>query len=90
MPDLATDALIEDGRVVLHPPPHRDMIHRETTLRHNVFQITVAKRVPKIPSHARHNDLVLKVSPSEQRRSVSSHSFTLPDPLRAFATHPTR
>jgi hypothetical protein len=50
--------------------PNRDVIHGQTELRHHLFQVAVAERVPQIPSHTKSDDHVLGVRPSKKRRPL--------------------
>jgi hypothetical protein len=84
MPELTANPLILNGRLALDPTPARDVIHGEPTLRHNFFQISVAKRVTQIPPDAQNDDHVLKVPPTEQRRAVLHRGTTLPNWSTAF------
>jgi hypothetical protein len=43
------------------------MIHRNSTLRHHLFQIAAAQRMPQVPPHTQNDDDIIKVSPSERR-----------------------
>jgi hypothetical protein len=59
---FATNALIQNGRIPLHPSLDRDVVDRETALRH-FFQIPVAERVSQVPPHGQHDDLSSKCRP---------------------------
>ena len=84
MPKLRSKPLIQNGRIVLHPAPNGDVVHRQAPFRHHFFQVAVGKRVPQIPPHAQNNNHVLEVSPSKQCRAVLAHRLTLPDPPIRF------
>src|SRR6266536_1694114 len=80
MPTFATKPLIQNGRITLDPTPDGNVIHRQSTLRHHLLQISVAQRITQVPPDAKNDDPVLKVSPTEQRRPILAHRFTLAEP----------
>src|SRR5712692_351053 len=80
MPTFATKPLIQNGRITLDPTPDGNVIHRQSTLRHHLLQISVAQRITQVPPDAKNDDHVLKVSPTEQRRPILAHRFTLAEP----------
>jgi hypothetical protein len=43
MPELTAKPLIQNGRIVLHPAPNRDVVHRQAAFRHHFFQVAIAK-----------------------------------------------
>lgn len=49
------------------------MINGESSFEHQLLDISVAEPVPQVPPHAEDDDLILKVSASEQRRSLPTH-----------------
>src|SRR5687768_2141774 len=79
--ELATNPLIQTWRIVLDPTPDRDVVYTELALRHDVLQI------PQIPPEAQNDDHVLEVPPTEERRPLLAHRFTLPDRPRARLQH---
>src|ERR1035441_9566750 len=67
---LATNALIQNGPIPLHPAPDRNVVDGEAALRHDFFQVPIAEGVPQIPSDAEHDDYILEMSSTEQRWSL--------------------
>jgi hypothetical protein len=81
MPEFAPKPLLQEGGIMLDPAPDGDVIHGQAALRHDLFQVAVAQRIPQIPPDAKHDNNVSKVSPPERRWSSSAHRITLPDHL---------
>jgi len=52
----APKALIQQQRIMLGPTPDGNVIHSQATLRRDLFQIPVAKRIPQVPPHAKHDN----------------------------------
>jgi hypothetical protein len=75
---------------MLDSAPDGDVIHGQPTLRRDLFQIPVAQRIPQVPPHAKHDNDIGKVAPTERRGSGAGHRVTLPNAQPLFATDPTR
>jgi hypothetical protein len=73
---------------MLDPTPDGDVIHCQPTLRRDLFQISVAQRIPQVPTHAKHDHDISKVAPTERRWSGSDHRITLAKAQPPFATDP--
>ena len=43
MPELAANLLIQNGGIALDPTPDRDVVRRETTLGHDLYQIATSR-----------------------------------------------
>jgi hypothetical protein len=61
-------AFVELWGVSLYPTIDGGMIDRESALDHHLFQVTVAERIPEVPTDAQENDLGFKVTPFERTR----------------------
>ena len=72
---LTADALVQFRCIALYPSPNGSMIHRQIALGHQFFQIAITERKPQVPAYAKHNDLVLKMPPLEQRRPSVLHGL---------------
>jgi hypothetical protein len=48
VPEFAANALIQNGRVVLDPPPDRDVVNGKPALRHDFSQVSIAEGVSQI------------------------------------------
>src|ERR1700722_13240383 len=90
MAHLSSNALIQNRRVVQNPAGNRGVIDCQSTLRHHLFKVPVAQRVPQIPSHAQNDNVAPKMSPTEQCWLALAHSLhpTKPTLIR-FATQPS-
>src|SRR5262249_55005040 len=51
----------------------RGMIYPEPPFGHHFLQIAQRQAIPQVPSDAQHDDVVLKVTATEQRRSSPPH-----------------
>lgn len=71
--ELGTAFLLQDWRVILNPTVDSRVIHTEATLSHHFFKVSVAQRVPQVPSASdtKQDDLSLIVSILEQLRLVA-------------------
>ena len=78
MSELSAKALIQKWRIALDPTPDGDVIYRQPTLRHHLFQVPVAQRITQVPPDAQKDDDILEVSPAEQHWPVLAHRITLP------------
>jgi hypothetical protein len=80
--------LIQKRRVMLDPPPDRDVIHGQAALRHDLLQVAIGKRISQVPANAQKNDDIGEMSPAERRWSGLAHRITVSKAPRPFATHP--
>jgi hypothetical protein len=81
MAEFPSKPLIQKGGVMLDPPPDRDVIHGQASLRHDLFPIPIAQLISQVPADAKHDDDIGQVSPTECRWLGSAHAITLPDDL---------
>jgi hypothetical protein len=89
MPELAANPLIQNGDVALDPTPNRDVVHSETALGHDLFQIPLAERISQIPPYTQNDDHGFEVPPTEPRWPLLARRITLPDRLPTIATDPS-
>jgi hypothetical protein len=71
--------LIQKRRVMLDPPPDRDVIHGQAALRHDLLQVAIGKRISQVPANAQEDNHIFEMPPAEQCRPSSVHDTTLPD-----------
>jgi hypothetical protein len=88
MPDLAAKTLMQKRRITLDPTPDRDVIDRQATIRHHLFQIPAAQRITQVPPDAQENEDIFEVSPAKQHGPVLAHRITVLKPPSPFATDP--
>ncbi len=63
---VGTHSPVHLRRVTLDPPEDGDVIYRQPALAHHLFEISVAERVPAVPSDAQKYDGRLEVAPFER------------------------
>jgi hypothetical protein len=85
---MAPHPLVQNRSVPRNPTSDGRMIHAQTTFRHHFFQIAIAQRIPEIPAHTQHDQLILEMSSPEYRWPVLSHFAYLSNPAPLFATLP--
>ena len=54
---MTAQPLFQCGTVTLHPTPDRRVIHLQTALSEQFFDLAQGERVPKIPAHDTKNQL---------------------------------
>ena len=87
---LPPDLPVQFGSIALHPTPNRCVVDAQVAFRHELFQITIAKREAEIPSDAEGDNLIREVRSSVKPRPMLSHPITLPKASPScFATLPS-
>src|ERR1022692_2757926 len=88
--EMTAQPLLQFGTVTLNPTPDRRVIHLQTALGEQLFDIAERQRVAKIPAHGTQNQLRCRLPPLEDCRSgcVLHGLFRLPAPPAKVATHP--
>jgi hypothetical protein len=69
------DSNIQFGCISLHPSPDRGWIHRKMPFHHHLGEISTAKRITEVPTDAKNDHFIGKVSPSKQRWPISGHGL---------------
>src|SRR5208337_1325669 len=90
--EMTAQPLFQFGTVTLHPTPDRRVIHLQTALGEQLFDVAERERVPKIPAHGTQNQLRCRLPPLEDCRSgcVLHGLFRLPATPAKVATHPNK
>jgi hypothetical protein len=57
----------------LNPPVDRGVIDTEPTFQHDLFKVSVAERIAKIPANTQENDVRLEVTPLKRILAVMAH-----------------
>src|SRR5664279_4343217 len=78
--EMTAQPLLQFGTVTLNPTPDRRVIHLQTALGEQLFDIAQRQRVPQIPAHGTKNQLRRRLPPLEDCRSgyVLHGLFRLP------------
>src|SRR5260370_41707743 len=63
--EMRPAALRQLRGVVLHPTIDRGVVHQESSLCHHFFQISVTKRITRIPADTQQNNLSFEETPFE-------------------------
>ncbi len=69
---IATDPLLDLGRIALNPAEDRGWVDLYTALLHHLGEIAVADAVLAVPAHAEQDDLNWEVTALEQRQRGGS------------------
>src|ERR1044072_10038279 len=73
MPHLSPNPFVQDRSIVLDPACDSGVIYGQSPLRHHLFQIAVAERIPEIPAHTQDDHLIPEMTSTKQRCSVLRH-----------------
>ena len=90
--EMTAQPLFQFGTVALDPAPDRRVVGLQAAFGEQLFDIAERERVPQIPAHGAKNQLRLRLSPLEDRRSdCLLHDLSGYQPQTAkVATHPFR
>jgi hypothetical protein len=47
VPQLTVNPLIQNGRIALDPPPDRDIVNGQASLRHDLLQVAIGENVQR-------------------------------------------
>ena len=88
--EMTAQPLLQFGTVALDPAPDCRVVRLQAALAEQFFDIAERELIPQVPMHSAKNQLGLRLSPLEDRRSdyLSHDLFILPAPSAKLATQP--
>ena len=88
--EMTVQPLLQFWTVALDPAPDCRVVRLQAALVEQLFDIAQRERVPKVPTHSAKNQLGLRLSLLEDRRSdyLFHDLFILPAPSAKLATQP--
>src|SRR2546421_13105096 len=67
---IRPSAFVQFRSIALNPAIDRRVVNVQPAFEHHFLEIAVAEQIPKVPTHAEHNDLGFEMAPFERGGSV--------------------